>query len=46
MIQSMTAFARAEQVSDVCSAVCEIRSWNSRNLDLVLRIPPGFLNME
>ncbi|MFZ3047575.1 MAG: YicC/YloC family endoribonuclease [Desulfatirhabdiaceae bacterium] len=46
MIQSMTAFARVEQTSDVCSVVCEIRSCNSRNLDLVLRMPSGLLQME
>ncbi len=46
MIKSMTAFARAETTSATLSASVEIRSVNSRNLDLVLRTPHGYLALE
>jgi len=46
MIKSMTAFARAEAGDALRSVVAEIRSYNSRHLDLVLRLPPAFAGLE
>lgn len=39
MIKSMTAFARAEVTTDKLTVQVEIRSYNSRYLDMVLRFP-------
>jgi len=46
MIKSMTAFARAEKTVDKFMVSAEIRSYNSRQLDIVLRIPPGYHSLE
>jgi len=46
MIKSMTAFARAEAGDALRSVVAEIRSYNSRHLDLVLRLPPAYAGLE
>ena len=46
MIKSMTAYAAAETASDAFSVSLEIRSYNSRHLDTVLRMPPGYLALE
>ncbi len=39
MLQSMTAFARSEKISPDYEIATEIRSYNSKNLDLVVRLP-------
>ena len=39
MLQSMTAFARSEKHSPDYEIITEIRSYNSKNLDLVVRLP-------
>lgn len=39
MIQSMTAFARAQNQGDWGSAVCELRSINHRYLEMSVRLP-------
>jgi uncharacterized protein (TIGR00255 family) len=39
MIKSMTAYAAAERSSDIASVSVEIRTVNSRHLDLTLRLP-------
>lgn len=39
MLQSMTAFARSEKHSSAYAIVTEIRSYNSKNLDIVVRGP-------
>ena len=39
MLQSMTAFARSEKHTADCEIVTEIRSYNSKNLDLLVRLP-------
>ncbi|MDJ0991893.1 MAG: YicC/YloC family endoribonuclease [Desulfobacterales bacterium] len=39
MLQSMTAFARSEKHTADCEIVTEIRSYNSKNLDLQVRLP-------
>lgn len=46
MIRSMTAYADAEIIEDDIVVGAEIRSYNSRYLDLVLRIPHGCNALE
>jgi uncharacterized protein (TIGR00255 family) len=43
---SMTGFARAEGEADGVSWIWELKSVNSRSLDLRLRLPPGFDPLE
>jgi uncharacterized protein (TIGR00255 family) len=45
-ISSMTGFARAEGEADGISWVWELKSVNSRSLDLRLRLPPGLDALE
>jgi uncharacterized protein (TIGR00255 family) len=42
----MTAFASAEQSGDDFSATIEIRTYNSRHLDILLRLAPGYTLLE
>jgi uncharacterized protein (TIGR00255 family) len=46
MINSMTAFARAEQTVEALTVGVEIRTYNSRHLDAVLRLPHGYHPLE
>jgi uncharacterized protein (TIGR00255 family) len=46
MMKSMTAFARNEAGDALRSVVTEIRSYNSRHLDLVLRLPSAYAGLE
>lgn len=46
MIQSMTAFARAQGQGKWGSAVCEIRSINHRYLELAVRLPDTLHELE
>jgi uncharacterized protein (TIGR00255 family) len=46
MIQSMTAFAKADKRAEKLTVSVEIRSYNSRYLDVVPRIPPAYLSLE
>ncbi|MGB8426718.1 MAG: YicC/YloC family endoribonuclease [Desulfobacterales bacterium] len=46
MIKSMTAFARSEAGDDLRSVVIEVRSYNSRHLDLVMRLPAAYAGLE
>jgi uncharacterized protein (TIGR00255 family) len=46
MIKSMTAFARAEQIADPLSITIEVKSYNSRYLDVVLRLTHGYQDLE
>lgn len=46
MIKSMTAFARADKVKKEISVVIEIRAYNSKYLDIALRIPRQFSFLE
>lgn len=46
MIKSMTAYAAAESAADALSVSVEIRSYNSRHLDINLRMPSGYLALE
>jgi len=45
-VSSMTGFARAEGEADGVSWTWELKSVNSRSLDLRLRLPPGFDALE
>lgn len=46
MIQSMTAFARAQGQGAWGTAVCELRSINHRYLELVVRVPDNLHELE
>jgi uncharacterized protein (TIGR00255 family) len=46
MIKSMTGFARSEKTADSIDIITEIRSYNSKNLDINLRIPHDYLLLE
>jgi len=46
MIKSMTSFASTEVTRDNFTVSIEIRTYNSRHLDIALRIPPEYFNME
>lgn len=46
MIRSMTAFAAAEKTSGDYSIAMEIRAYNGRYIDISLRLPHGYSNME
>ena len=46
MIKSMTAYARAEAEAEGTSVSIEIRAYNSRFLDVVLRTPHAYLALE
>jgi len=46
MIKSMTGFARSEKAGESLEVVTEIRSYNSKNLDINLRIFHDYLLLE
>jgi uncharacterized protein (TIGR00255 family) len=46
MIKSMTAFARSETGDALRSVIVEIRAYNSRHLDLALRLPSACAGLE
>jgi uncharacterized protein (TIGR00255 family) len=46
MIKSMTAFASVDRSGDDLAATIEIRTYNSRHLDIFLRIAPGYTLLE
>lgn len=46
MINSMTAYARSEKTENSVTATVEIRSYNSKNLDVSLRTPHGYESLE
>lgn len=46
MIKSMTGCAAVEKTAGEISVSADIRSYNSRNLDVVLRASPGYLPLE
>ena len=45
-MRSMTGFGRAEQVTPRWRISVEIRSYNSRYLELQLNVPAGFAELE
>jgi uncharacterized protein (TIGR00255 family) len=46
MIKSMTAFASVDKSADNLSIAVEVRAYNSRYLDILLRIAPGYQQLE
>jgi uncharacterized protein (TIGR00255 family) len=46
MIKSMTGFASASATAGGLTVGIEIRTYNSRNLDLALRLPAGYTDLE
>ena len=46
MIKSMTAYADTERTMDDISIKVEIRTYNSRHLDIQLRMTPGYQTLE
>jgi uncharacterized protein (TIGR00255 family) len=46
MINSMTGYAAAESGGDTFSVSVEIRSFNNRHLDTILRLPHAWLGLE
>ena len=46
MIKSMTAYANAEKTADNLAVTVNIRSYNSRYIDIFLRIPPVYQFLE
>ena len=46
MINSMTGYARSERIKEGLTVTVDIRSYNSRHLDVVLNIPYRYLSLE
>lgn len=46
MLKSMTAYASVEQTDQDLTVCTEIRTYNSRHLDVALRLPPRYLSFE
>ena len=46
MIKSMTGFASAAAADGSVAVGVEIRTYNSRHLDIALRLPPGYTDLE
>jgi uncharacterized protein (TIGR00255 family) len=46
MIKSMTAYANSEKTTDELAVTVDIRAYNSRHIDIFLRIPPAYQFLE
>ena len=46
MIKSMTAYAKSEETAAMLTVSVEIRSYNSRYLDIALRLSHGYFSLE
>ncbi|MBW2575227.1 MAG: hypothetical protein JRC88_07040 [Deltaproteobacteria bacterium] len=46
MLKSMTAYSKSEKIQEKFTVLIEIRSYNSRHLDIALRIPHAYLALE
>ena len=46
MIKSMTGFAAAEVIAGDISVSVDIRAYNSKHLDIVLRVPSNYMALE
>lgn len=46
MIKSMTAFSRAETSAGALAVAVELRSYNSRYLDLLIKLPQAYFPLE
>jgi len=46
MLKSMTAYAFVEKIDDALSITVEVRTYNSRHLDIIVRLPMGYAGFE
>ena len=46
MIKSMTGFAAAEIIDGEIAVTADIRAFNSRHLDIALRVPSNYMSLE
>ena len=46
MIKSMTGYASAEKIAGKITVSAEMRAYNNRHLDIVLRMPPSYMVLE
>ena len=46
MLKSMTAYSFVEEVEDDVNVAIEMRTYNSRHLDMALRLPMGYASYE
>ena len=46
MIKSMTGFAAAEIIAGEIAVNADIRAFNSRHLDIALRVPSNYMHLE
>ena len=46
MIKSMTGFATAERTVQEITVSADIHAYNSKHLDVVLRMPAGYMPLE
>ena len=46
MIKSMTGYAAAEKTAGEITVTADMRAYNNRHLDIVLRIPPSYMVLE
>lgn len=46
MLRSMTAYASLEKTDQLLTVGVELRTYNSRGLDIALRIPPWYASLE
>lgn len=46
MIKSMTGFATAEKTVQDITISADIRAYNSKHLDVMLRVPSGYMHLE
>ena len=46
MIKSMTGFATAEKTVKEITVSADIRAYNSKHLDVMLRVPSGYMHLE
>jgi uncharacterized protein (TIGR00255 family) len=46
MIKSMTGFATAERTIQDITVSADIRAYNSKHFDVVLRVPSGYMSLE
>ena len=46
MIKSMTGYATAEKNAGEITVTAEMRAYNNRHLDIVLRMPPSYMVLE
>ena len=46
MIKSMTGYAAAQNTAGQITVSADMRAYNSRHLDIVLRMPPSYMALE